>query len=159
MKKLLTLTAVGVILAVPAFAVQQCVFKPTMDNWEVCDNGTDGLSDDSGGWWIDCNGTRYRGIAMYSTADVGDVAETIDSGTPNTTTVYCYCKMIYPVLSKWIKFGGGGWATKTLAGDNYNTYVPARMIDDCAGWCVQYGDDGDGYASSLLNFLNNLEEN
>ncbi|MBE6460198.1 MAG: hypothetical protein E7009_04440 [Alphaproteobacteria bacterium] len=158
MKKLLTLTAVGVVLAVPAFAVQQCVFKPTMDNWEVCDGGTDGLSDGSGGWWIDCNGTRYRGIAMYSTEDVGDVAENIVSNAYKPTMTYCYCKMIYPVLSKWIKVSDG-WGTETLDGNDYYNYVPASRIDDCASSCVEYGYEGEGYASSLLKFLNNLEEN
>ena len=156
MKKLLTLTAVGAMMTAPAFAVQQCVFKPTMDNWEVCNEGTDGMSYGMN-WWVKCNGVQYRGIATFSLSDVGDVADDLDSdGSIATERVYCYCKMIYPVLSKWIR------PTSQLSIDLSPNVLGLTDVTTnalCAQACVDYGDEGEGYASTVLKFLNNLEEN
>ncbi len=158
MKKLLTLTAVCAVLTAPAIGVHKCVYTPTMDNWDVCTGGNDGIGDGKAGWHVECNGIQYRGIATFSTSDVGDVAESIDSATAKPSEVYCYCKMIYPVLSKWIKVGSG-FPTKTISGDIYNTYIISSMNDDCSSWCVNYGYDGEGYAETVRKFLSNLEEN
>ncbi|MBE6459468.1 MAG: hypothetical protein E7009_00600 [Alphaproteobacteria bacterium] len=103
MKKLLTLTALGTILATPAIAATQCVKQ--VDANTPCTNLTNGNSD----WIIQCGGQRYRGVIFLgeyqpegSTADsletgVADDSHRVDDG--------CWCKMTYPVESKWVSVG------------------------------------------------------
>ena len=106
MKKLLTLTALGAILAAPAMAVQKCV---ALDASTTTCTSTPTLS--KADWSATCttNATRVpiKGIAMCSNQvatakyDTSDAITTVSS-TSDTTNVYCWCKMVEPAISPWI---------------------------------------------------------
>ena len=106
MKKLLTLTAVGVILAAPAMAAQKCV---ALDPSTTTCTSTQAYG--NADWSARCttNGISVpiKGIAMcsnqaadaqYGTSD----AITTVSSTTDTTNVNCWCKMVEPAVSSWV---------------------------------------------------------
>ena len=106
MKKLLTLTAVGVILTAPAIAVQKCV---ALDSSTTTCTSTSAYG--NADWSATCttNGTSVpiKGIAMcsnqktdarYGTSD----AITTVSTVADTSNVNCWCKMVEPAVSSWV---------------------------------------------------------
>ena len=106
MKKLLTLTTLGAILAAPAFAVQKCVALDASTT--TC---TSTPTSNNADWSTTCktNGTSVpiKGIAMCSNqaADArygtSDAITTISSQS-DTTNVNCWCKMVEPAVSSWV---------------------------------------------------------
>ena len=106
MKKLLTLTALGAILAAPVHAVQKCVALDASST-TCTSTPTAGNAD----WSATCttNGTSVpiKGIAMCSnqkadaTYGTSDAITTISSAT-DTTNLYCWCKMVEPAVSSWV---------------------------------------------------------
>ena len=131
MKKLLTLTAVGAILAAPAMAVQKCV---ALDSSTTTCTST--MTYGKADWSATCttNGTSVpiKGIAMcsnqaadaqYGTSD----AITTVSSTTDTTNVNCWCKMVEPAVSSWVYI-----STHASAGDcarNCSFVCPYRAKD------------------------------
>ncbi len=106
MKKILTLTAVGVILTAPAMAVVQCVGLDAK-------SATCTLSQPYGkaDWSTTCttNGTSVpiKGIAMCSNQAADELFATSDaittvSSTSDKTNVNCWCKMVEPAVSSWV---------------------------------------------------------
>ena len=106
MKKLLTLTSVGALLAAPAMAVQKCV---ALDSSTTTCTSTSTYS--KADWSATCttNSTSVpiKGIAMCSNqaADAqfgtSDAITTISSES-DTTNVNCWCKMVEPAVSSWV---------------------------------------------------------
>ncbi|MBQ3038945.1 MAG: hypothetical protein IJD41_00090 [Alphaproteobacteria bacterium] len=95
MKKLLTLTAVGAILAAPASAVQKCV---------ALDAGVNG--EDLGGmllegkmdWYVNFPNIAVRGVSVCLSSS----SETIENmPMPDGSGYNCYCKMVSPAVSLW----------------------------------------------------------
>ena len=107
MKKLLTLTAVGAILAAPAMAVQKCVALNSLAS--TC---TSTPANGNADWSATCASTPdtsvpIKGIAMcsnqkadaqYGTSD----AITTVSSTTDKTNAHCWCKMVEPAVSSWV---------------------------------------------------------
>lgn len=110
------LTALGgVVLVGSAFAVVQCV---ALNQYTTCDLesytlGISSLSD------IDLvcttNGveTNVKLISVGSSATtsstIGGLVDDVDVDRTAVTNLYCYCKMVYPVVSsKWVYAGKGG---------------------------------------------------
>ena len=109
MKKILTLTAVGAILTVPAMAVVQCVglaagteCRPSSDDSKI-------------GWRATCNYNTSNEISVkgigicaqaqgYGQFDVLSDEEffvvSTDATSVNLTT--CWCRALTPFLSKWV---------------------------------------------------------
>ncbi|MBR2393806.1 MAG: hypothetical protein IKB05_04940 [Alphaproteobacteria bacterium] len=95
MKKLLTLTAVGAILAVPASAVQKCVpwvettCRVTADSYSVQWSGV-------------CNETNVAvsGLGLCSTSS--NTSTDVRSSIGALGGLYCYCKALQPMPSKWV---------------------------------------------------------
>ncbi|MBR2393149.1 MAG: hypothetical protein IKB05_01520 [Alphaproteobacteria bacterium] len=163
MKKLLTLTAVGAIMATSANAATQCVYKPSTSS-QNCTVQTLGEAE----WEITCDGQTYRGFAMFSyltdgadTYDVlpehyfswGSTSGLANKGTPLT----CYCKMTYPVESKWVKRLGSGF----FAGNNGGAWNDGLSgLDSCTYWCLDDQGLGDStsFAVSVNAYLSNLKE-
>ncbi len=108
MKKLLTITAVGVLLTVPATAVQKCVALSSSAT--TC---TLASAYRKAEWNTTCttNGTSVKvsGVAACSNAS-GDSAGDIYSegllptikSSSDTTNVNCWCKMTSPAVSPWV---------------------------------------------------------
>ena len=136
MKKLLTLTAVGAILATPAMAVQKCValssdltctnyssYGRTPDWFSVFDNGLTILG------VAFCSykqGTTYQVVnEIYSSADKEDI--------------HCWCKMISPAISKWV------YTTAGLDEDNCNRF--------CIEYCGRYAGHVSGFKTAMFNSL------
>ena len=108
MKKLLTLTAVGAILAAPAMAVQKCVAFDTTTP-EFISQGTYGSYD----WYGYLENMTIYGLAACGSASSYD-------GVPISTSVqasaidteynkYCWCRMIIPAISKWVHNDAEGY--------------------------------------------------
>ena len=94
MKKLLTLTAVGAILAAPATAVQRCV--------ALSENNNDFYIDDYGDseWTLKSSNITIKGIGLC-TGTSGAVKETSDTLSIQGAGYYCWCRMISPAVSSW----------------------------------------------------------
>ncbi len=120
MKKLLTLTALGAILAAPAIAATQCI----KSNPSNCTNQSSGYSN----WTISCDNATYKGVAMLGSSDatVGDVADSLqwgDGSNPYYVDTGCWCKMTYPAESKWVYVGtapGGYFTCADLCSNDYD---------------------------------------
>lgn len=106
MKKLLTLTAVGAILATPAAAVQKCVALDASTT-TCTSTSTKGNADWSATCTTNDTSVPIKGIAMCSnqqadtTDGTSDAITTVSSST-DTTNMYCWCKMVEPAVSPWI---------------------------------------------------------
>lgn len=115
MKSFLLVNVLGVFLTGPVFAVVQCV---ALNQYTTCDlesytTEISSLSD------IDLvcttNGveTNVKLISVGSSATVssavGTLVEDVNVERTTLTNLYCYCKMVYPVVSsKWVYAGTGG---------------------------------------------------
>ena len=145
MKKLLTLTALGAILAAPVHAVQKCVALDASST-TCTSTPTAGNAD----WSATCttNGTSVpiKGIAMcsnqkadaqYGTSD----AITTVSSTTDTDNIYCWCKMVEPAVSSWV----------------YNdTYTSAGSCEyACSIFCANYVQSVSKFRSAMLSSLAN----
>ena len=145
MKKLLTLTAIGAIIATPATAVQKCVAFDASTT-ECTSESAYGNAD----WSATCttNGTSVpiKGIAMCSNQEADDYYATSDAITmvrseTETTNVYCWCKMVEPAVSSWV-------------------FLEAHASADyCADYCSFYCADVAGvdaaYRAALFGSLAN----
>ena len=162
MKKLLTLTAVGAIMAASANAATQCVYKPSTLS-QNCTAQVLGEAE----WEITCGEFTYRGVAMWTYLTSGDARYDIlpdayfswgDSSSVEgkETYVICYCKMIYPVESKWIRRDAS-----MPQGNSGGAWVDALgNIDSCAFYCLDDQGVGDSsyFARSVNAYLSNLKE-
>ena len=147
MKKLLTLTAVGAILAVPAMAVQKCVVALDAST-TTCTSPT--AATGNADWSVTCttNDTSVpiKGIAMCSNqagdAQYGtsDAITTVNS-TSDTTNLNCWCKMVEPAVSSWVFIG-----TNASAGDCAHT---------CSGGCAGNARAFSAFRSALFGSLAN----
>ncbi|MBP3316510.1 MAG: hypothetical protein J6L70_02845 [Alphaproteobacteria bacterium] len=109
MKKLLILTAVGAMLAVPAMAVQKCV---ALDGYNtMCD--VDELEYGNSEFKASCGtyGTGVtipvRGIGICSNTSGSVHGSTSDtlvtvSSVSDSQNVNCWCKIISPIMSPWV---------------------------------------------------------
>ena len=107
MKKLLTLTAVGAMLAAPAMAAQKCVQLPTKGS--DCSFSRSSFSIEIP---ISCSaaGISMKAIALCASAyadkggtvSAGLVANTIDGEAMSYGPYYCWCKLVQPVESRWV---------------------------------------------------------
>ncbi|MBE6459659.1 MAG: hypothetical protein E7009_01585 [Alphaproteobacteria bacterium] len=152
MKKLLTLTAVGAILAAPATAVQKCV---ALDPEHVsCYPTSEEYSDFVGKaeWSITCttNGTSVpiKGIGMCSNQAANDFFDTSEaittvSSESDMTDRYCWCKMVEPAVSSWVYIG-----TDVYGGDRACAY-------GCAASCFDTIYKESGFQSALFGSLAN----
>ena len=145
MKKLLTLTAVGAILAAPAMAVQKCVALDASTT--TC---TSTAASGNADWSATCttNGTSVpiKGIAMCSnqaadaTYGTSDAIKTV-SGTTDTTNVNCWCKMVEPAVSSWVFL---------------NAYTSAGVCaNGCSYICANRALIYSGFRSALFGSLAN----
>ena len=145
MKKLLTLTAVGAILAVPASAVQKCV---ALDSSTTTCTST--MTYGKADWSATCttNGTSVpiKGIAMcsnqaadaqYGTSD----AITTVSSTTDTTNVNCWCKMVEPAVSSWVFI--------------YVYTSASYCARDCSDYCAYRARSDSEFRSALFGSLAN----
>ena len=106
MKKLLTLTAVGALLAAPAMAVQKCV---NLDAGDYGDREEDLY--DRPDWfvsYVDYGGPVVRGIGICSSDynEPGTFSSRLDKltfdGDNLENNKYCWCKMLSPAVSSWV---------------------------------------------------------
>ena len=138
MKKLLTLTAAGALLTVPAIAVQKCVQLPTKGSG--CSFSSSSFSIEIP---ISCSaaGISMKAIALCASASVdkggtvsaGLVANTIDAESVAYGR-YCWCKLVQPVESKWV-----------LASSSQRSDFSSCSYD-CAGICTNAMQGNDKYA-------------
>ena len=127
MKKLLTLTAVGVILSAPAIAASKCVPKLSASAFPGSFNG--GGVTGGHDFQVVYNNTLPDSFALYgiaacssqvpSTSNFGLTASSLSMNPGN----YCWCKFVSPAVSKW--FG-------TATSEN------SACISTCASTCATY---------------------
>ena len=147
MKKLLTLTALGAILATPAMAVQKCVALDASTT-TCTSTAADGNADWSATCTTNDTSVPIKGIAMCSNQAVASAAPystsdaiTTVSGTSDTTNVNCWCKMVEPAVSSWVFF---------------NAYTSAGgCAYGCSGDCALYAQDFSAFRSALFSSLGN----
>ncbi len=108
MKKLLTLTAMGLIFTTPAISAQKCV---ALNETTTCD--TDNVSYGTTEYTRTCitNGIDFpvtiTGMVSQTIATAPlEIQATIDTTSVNTGT--CWCRIIRPVVSKWISLAVSG---------------------------------------------------
>ena len=100
MKKLLTLTAVGVILTSPTLAVQKCV---ALDFTNAGEGDYDGNQ-----WYVTYPNAFILGEAIYSKSNVDSQveffakAEFVDLSNTPSENEYCWCRMLKPFVSYWM---------------------------------------------------------
>ena len=146
MKKLLTLTAVGAILATPAMAVQKCVAFDASTTTCAATNLT-GNADWSATCTTNDTSVPIKGIAMcsnqaedrkYVTSDaITTVSNTVDS----TSNVNCWCKMVEPAVSSWVYI---------------NTYSSTSYcVFNCSALCASRAQTSSTYLSALFGSLAN----
>ena len=145
MKKLLTLTAVGAILAAPAMAVQKCVALDA-ETTTCTSTPTAGNAD----WSATCttNGTSVpiKGIAMCSnqaadaTLGTSDAITTVSSDS-DATNYHCWCKMVEPAVSSWVFV-----IASSSAGFCANV---------CSYRCAHYAQNYSAFRSALFGSLAN----
>ena len=145
MKKLLTLTAVGAILAAPAIAVQKCVALDPSTT--TC---TSTPASGNADWSATCttNGTSVpiNGIAMCSNQKADAINGTSDaittvSSTTDTTNFNCWCKMVEPAVSSWVFIG---------------TFTSASICaDSCSSNCAGSARFNSAFRSALFSAISN----
>ena len=109
MKKLLTLTAVGAILAAPAMAVQKCVALDA-ETTTCTSTATYGKAD----WSATCT-TNDKSVSILGIATCAIDAASLIIGSHNISTMVttagsdgdttkksCWCKMVSPAISSWV---------------------------------------------------------
>ena len=149
MKKLLTLTAVGTLLAVPAIAVQKCVALDA-ENTTCTSTPEYGKAD----WSATCttNGTSVsvKGMAVCSNITGGaalatsDTITTIHSDSDTFGFGHCWCKIVSPVESTWVY-------------SNFKTILTdAQCLYQCSYRCANLLTSS---TSTLLNVLINSISN
>ncbi len=123
MQKIFIAGVVMTVLCGVAGAATKCMPK----QFEVCDAGDGtlemfGVSDKwMSGWanvchvdepyteeeWL-ANGVVVKGVFLCAGKGTGTVGEAVDSVWPaeSVRSMYCWCKMIQPAISKWVYYGG-----------------------------------------------------
>ena len=145
MKKLLTLTAVGAILAAPAMAVQKCVAFDASTT-TCTSTSTYSKADWSATCTTNSTSVPIKGIAMCSnqaadaTYGTSDTMTTV-SNTTDTTNVNCWCKMVEPAVSSWVFVG-----TTTSAG---------FCATNCSYRCAYGARNESAFRSTLFGSLAN----
>ncbi|MBP3316284.1 MAG: hypothetical protein J6L70_01640 [Alphaproteobacteria bacterium] len=107
MKKLLTLTAVGALLAAPASAVQKCVALDSSTT--TCTNIE--AEAPYRGWKLTCT-TNGITVPIEGTSSCSKTAALtlntikddlkIKYSENDSSEVYCWCQMIRPLASSWV---------------------------------------------------------
>lgn len=138
MKKLLTITAVGVLLTAPAIAVQRCVAIPDAatapDITEAYENETI--------WTASYPGIEFDGLAMCAAtsgtnyARYGSINYNSESLSENK---YCWCRIIKPVVSYWV-----------LAGSRLNQET---CMSGCAENCANFMNTQSAFRTSIFGIL------
>ncbi len=145
MKKLLTLTAVGAILATPAMAVQKCVAFDTSTT-TCTSTATKGNPDWSATCTTNDTSVPIKGIAMCSnqgasvTGDTSDAITTVSSST-DTTNTRCWCKMVEPAVSPWVYA--------------FNYQEAANCAFMCSYSCARNANSSSSFRSALFGSLAN----
>lgn len=139
MKKILTITALCGIFAVPAGAVQKCVaLDVDVIPTEVL--YTEGLAD----WSVVYPDVTIRGIAVCSniSADEHSTSNTLEYSTYNAElNSECWCRMISPAVSLWV------YTTSQDDG--------AYCAETCPRICANRTKNMTGFRASLFSNLNN----
>ncbi|MBP3316196.1 MAG: hypothetical protein J6L70_01170 [Alphaproteobacteria bacterium] len=143
MKKILTITALCGIFAVPAGAVQKCVALndgPDTDmNW--CYNGGTNFGDVD--WSNACDvftgaTIGVSGVSACSDRPGGEPIGALTVSDNATDNIYCWCMMTVPAVSWWV-----------FAGEN-----TTNCLHSCGYTCAEYFADTDSGLRSVI--LSNL---
>ncbi|MBR2393073.1 MAG: hypothetical protein IKB05_01110 [Alphaproteobacteria bacterium] len=135
MKKLLTLTAVGAILAAPATAVQRCV--------ALSENNNDFYIDDYeySEWTLKSSNITIKGIGLC-TGTSGAVKETSDTLLNYGGGYYCWCRMISPAVSSWFS-------------SNFEDNDDYICATNCSLACAELVRDDAEFRSALFTTVSN----
>ena len=109
MKKLLTLTAVGTILTMPAMAVKKCVALDASVTTCTATTSVQGKGDWSATCTTDGKTVTIEGVGMCSAYLAGSGENGYSNGsittlssTSSVSNKRCWCKMIKPAVSYWV---------------------------------------------------------
>ncbi len=145
MKKLFTITAIGVILTSPAMAVQKCV---ALDSSTTTCTSTSSSGDAD--WSATCttNDTSVpiKGIAMCSNQAADAQYGTSDAittvlGATDTTNLNCWCKMVEPAVSSWVFLSAHTSAS-----------LCAKL---CSAHCASHARNYSAFRSALFGSISN----
>ena len=141
MKKILIVTAVGTLLAAPAMAVVQCVQKP-----EYNDHGElDGIGGGAGSadWTFETSNVTFTGVAVCSSSvsifGTYTALDSISMSETGSSNSYCWCKMTYPLVSRWVSTGG----------------FRSNCFKDCAATCYDMFGRYDTFYNAIFSNLIN----
>lgn len=136
----------AILASTACHAAQKCVKLTSSsictDDYNYWDNGNNltaqgGQSD----WGTTCGGVPVHGVSLCGSVG-GTVGRSVDSVTVSggiADNKYCYCKMVQPVVSRWV------YAKQHSGGDG--------GAGDCHYWCANV------CASMIITNLYNENEN
>lgn len=129
------------IFSIIAMPVAAAVLCSNLNSSSTCSGGR---SSGAFNWTIRCGTVDIKGVSSCASnaAKYGTVAETLAAGGVN-----CWCKMIYPGVSKWVAMGEYQDNTTTIA----------NCLNTCAATCASkvVVDEDRNIKSSLFNNLEN----
>ena len=139
MKKILTITALCGIFAVPAGAVQKCV---------ALDANVDGTSVDydeyGADWSVTFPNVTVKGIGVCGSNYASPTASLSENVTYNyelSLNYNCWCRIISPVVSSW-------WIT-------FDDGDPNACVEGCSYYCAYSLKDEPQYRAGIFGSLSN----
>ena len=104
MKKSLLLIVLGVVLTVPAVAAKRCINTGTLSEGWANPYSIDWS------WSQDTDGAvSFYGVGVCSDTDPLNnlTVDTISQSATASQNIFCYCKLIAPVVTPWVNIMGG----------------------------------------------------
>ena len=136
MKKHLIIAGIICVASIPpAYAVTKCVkLTPSTTCTSPSGNGSN--------WSVTCGGIEIQGVAFCGSQDggtMGAISENVTTSLTSDDNRYCWCKMVSPVVSSWVSYGG-----RMDAGD---------CADDCAYNCASSARGNSAFRPGLFSGL------
>lgn len=102
------------IWSVPSWAVSMCL---EMTSSTSCTNPGTSVPISQPDWTIRCSGITIRGVGVCSSSST----RVASNPTVSSSSYYCWCKMIYPAISDFVRMTSTAWG----------------QFDWCEGACAQ----------------------
>lgn len=126
-------------LFITSAGICDTAIKCTPKNIGACSGGTSTHAGSGGGgvqWETTCSNIKYKGLAICAATSTTPTSKLTYTSGSNTT---CWCRIITPVVSKWIKANSSSSET--------------TCNDTCASSCLYAAQGSYALVSYALNSL------
>lgn len=122
---------------IPAFAVIRCI---DLNSTKTCS----GQSTSGAEWGATCGQTEVKGtfFCASTSGHYHELSDTIRAEQTSNNNKYCWCKMYYPAISKWI-----------LIDENEVTGDGGGCLYSCAGRCAKAMATDSDFRTKILGNL------